>query len=234
MSRILVTGATGFLGSAIVEQLQAAGLPVARPAGERSLRTATIIGRLIFGMPKFPRRCSSGVSGIIHCAGLAHQFDASEKRESSSFQNLNCEATANLARQAAAHGVKRFVFVSSVSVYGSAGKRGPRNEEAMPIPRDLCPEQTQAEIRLLQIASETGLQVLILRMTTLYRRRRPRQRGPFDGCHSAGAVSDDRPRTESKEFAAPRRCGPRLRACRVDPTNRPAGIWNVPPANLAR
>jgi nucleoside-diphosphate-sugar epimerase len=227
MSRILVTGATGFLGSAVVRQLQQAGCAV-RATGRQAkhhssldywpadLRESTTLPEML-----------EGVSCIIHCAGLAHQFDSSPKQDWR-FQGINCEATERLARVAAAKGVKRFVFVSSVSVYGPAGNSGLRNEDAVPIPSGpYAKSKRLAEIGLLRIASETDLQVLILRMATLYGEGDPGNLGRLMKSIQRGRFLMIGPGENKKSLIhrddAARAC---VRAALI-PTDRPVGIWNV-------
>ncbi len=168
MSRILVTGATGFLGSAVVCQLENEGGQVrttGRQAG--SHRFGDFWPADLRHSHRLPEMLD-GVSTVIHTAGLAHQFKTQPHQESRFF-SINCEATERLARAAASSGVKRFVYVSSVSVYGSAKDGVLRNEETVPAPvGPYAQSKRQAEIRLLQIAAETGLQVVILRLGTLY------------------------------------------------------------------
>ncbi len=168
MSRILVTGASGFLGQAVARELQAAGVTV-RCTGRREPREQ---------LPDYRRadlrhsreipEMLQGVTGIVHCAGLAHQFRQGEQH-ALPFQSINCEAAERLAHIAAAQGVERFLLVSSVSVYGPAKTRGLRDENSVANPvTAYAISKRDAEIRLLRIAAQTGMQVMILRMATLY------------------------------------------------------------------
>lgn len=227
MSRILVTGASGFLGAAVAEQLQRENIPVRRTgrSGEHDsltdywpadLRYSTALPEML-----------SGVTGIVHCAGLAHQFGP-HKPHDSRYYGINCEATEQLARTAAAQGVQRFVFVSSVSVYGPSQETAPRNEEAVPHPVGAyAKSKREAEIRLLRIAAETGLQVFILRMGTLYGEGDPGNVGRLMNTIRQGRFLMIGPGTNRKSLLhrddAAQAC---VRAV-LHPTNRPAGIWNI-------
>ena len=168
MSRILVTGVTGFLGSAIVKQLQEKRRPVRTTARQPVFdRTGDHWPADLTTTECLPEMLE-GVSCVIHCAGLAHQFDPRPEMESQ-FHRVNCEATLRLARAAADQKVKRFVFVSSVSVYGPARDSRLRNEDTPADPVGAYAEsKRQAEAGLLQLSAKTGMEILILRMATLY------------------------------------------------------------------
>lgn len=227
MSRILVTGASGFLGRAVAEQLEQENIAVRRTGRSgghnphidywpADLRHSAALPEML-----------GGVSGIVHCAGLAHQFGP-RKPHDSRFYEINCEATEQLARIAAAVGVRRFVFVSSVSVYGPTRETHPRNENALSHPVGAyAKSKREAEIRLLRIAAETGLQVLILRMGTLYGEGDPGNVGRLMNALRRGRFMMIGPGTNRKSLLhrddAARAC---VRAV-LHPTNRPAGIWNI-------
>ncbi len=227
MSRILVTGASGFLGARVVAELQAAGATVRTTGRQEQQKHLPDYWPADLRHSRELPEMLTGVTGIVHCAGLAHQFRQHNQR-ASQFQSINCEATERLALTAAVRGVERFVFVSSVSVYAPTVERGLRNENAVPNP--LTPyaiSKRDAEIRLLRIAAETGMRVTILRMATLYgegdpgnvgrlmnaiRRRRFVMIGPGENKKSLLHVGD-----------AARGCARAV----LQTSDRPAGIWNV-------
>jgi nucleoside-diphosphate-sugar epimerase len=164
--RVLITGATGFLGRGVVRETLIAGLP---------MRTT---GRAENPDPEPPHyhRCDladgppldllAGVGTVIHCAGLAHQFDR-QPDDAERFHRGNVEATERLARAAVAAGVRRFVHVSSVSVYGPG--HGCRDESAATCPQGHYAEsKLTAERRLIEIFGESGTELVVLRLGTLY------------------------------------------------------------------
>lgn len=113
----LVTGASGFLGAEVARQLAAAGWTV-RSTG----RTASPFHPVTNYIPcnleltdTLPQLLS-GVEVVVHCAGLAHQFEFPPAPER--FQQINADLVKRLAVAALHAGVKRFVQISSVSVYG--------------------------------------------------------------------------------------------------------------------
>jgi nucleoside-diphosphate-sugar epimerase len=168
-----------------------------------------------------------GVSCIVHTAGLAHQFKTRAGQESR-FQSINCEATERLARAAANQGVKRFLFVSSVSVYGPAMDGELRNEDAIAAPvGPYAQSKHQAEQRLLQIAAETGLQVMILRMGTLYGEGDPGNVGRLMEAIRRGRFVMIGPGQNRKSLLHRDDAASACVKAVLHPIERPAGIWNV-------
>lgn len=115
--RVLVTGATGLLGQALARSLLAEGVAVRvllrhSAAEARGLGLEVALGDL--RQPETLAPALEGIDCVYHCAGLMHPPPGEEQ----DLARVNAEGTAALARQAAAAGVRRFVFVSSVSVYG--------------------------------------------------------------------------------------------------------------------
>lgn len=165
---VLITGATGFVGSAIVIQCQAAGLTI-RTTGRRALPAidlpdyrradlldATCIAPLL-----------EGVDSVVHSAGLAHQF---KKRngEVSRFTEVNAEGTKNIVQAAVAAGVRHFVLISSVSVYGphtiaECDEGSPCNPEGI-----YAQSKYLAEQQSIEIAERAGMPLTILRLATVY------------------------------------------------------------------
>jgi nucleoside-diphosphate-sugar epimerase len=86
------------------------------------------------------------------------------------FRRVNTDGTLNLARQAAAAGVRRFVFLSTIKVNGEATHYGcPFTPSDLPAPQDPYGiSKHEAEVGLRAIAHETGMEVVIIRPTLVY------------------------------------------------------------------
>ena len=111
-----------------------------------------------------------GVDMVIHLAARAHVMHDTETDPLTAFRVVNLQGTLNLARQAAASGVKRFVFISSVKVNGESTEPGHAFSEAdAPNPQDAYGQSKhEAEQGLRQIAYDTGMEVVIIRPPLVY------------------------------------------------------------------
>jgi len=107
---------------------------------------------------------------VVHLAARVHVMSDKISDSAVEFYRVNVEATANLARQAAAAGVNRFVYASSIKVNGESTDLGsPFNADDIPAPEDpYGVSKYEAERLLRQIAAETGMGVVIIRPPLVY------------------------------------------------------------------
>jgi nucleoside-diphosphate-sugar epimerase len=166
VNAVLVTGATGFLGSAVVEELVRRGVRVrttgrreAPPGGLPDYRKADLRN------PGEVARLMDGVDSVIHAAGLAHRHGGDGE-----FEEHNALATEHLTRAAAS--AKAFVLVSSVAVYGTSG-RGARSEDQPCAPSNAYGRSKREAERRALAAAAPDQRVTILRMATIYGERDP-------------------------------------------------------------
>lgn len=165
--RLLVTGASGFLGTAIVAKAVEAG-HVVRGLSRRKPSTASIEWSVAdICEPSQLAPAMRGVDCVIHTAGAAHIFWPTPS-DAARMHAINAEGARNVARAAAEAGVRRMVAVSSIKVYGSAHS-GPRDEQVACHP-DSAYGRTkhQGELWSLEEGERTGMEVVALRMTALY------------------------------------------------------------------
>jgi nucleoside-diphosphate-sugar epimerase len=141
---ILVTGANGFVGRALVPRLAQDGpvriairrcsLPSVPPAVEAA--KAELVALDDSPSPADWSRAVAGVTTVIHLAARVHVMQESEADPLAAFRRVNVEATRSLAEAAAQAGVRRFVFVSSIKVNGEATGAVPFRAEDPPQPQD--------------------------------------------------------------------------------------------------
>lgn len=169
---ILVTGASGFVGSAASLELS---------LRDYSVRVLTRTHRgwppsiTSFNSPfihdiKYSHPAFKGVDCVLHLAGRAHVMRERHSTSTREFMDVNCFATLAFARQAALAGVQRFIFVSSIKVNGEySSPSSPFTPESLPDPSDpYAISKYQAELGLFEIASETGMEVVIVRPPLIY------------------------------------------------------------------
>jgi nucleoside-diphosphate-sugar epimerase len=159
MPGVLVTGASGFVGRHLVRELERAGWRVAS-CGRRELGPHTAW-----------RDALEGNQAVVHLAAIAHErATACERaRDYETLRRVNVHGTERLAREAAAAGVRHFVFASSIGVCGDETHGLPFTEASAPAPRSLyAKSKLDAEQALAAVSASTGLAVTMLRPTLIY------------------------------------------------------------------
>lgn len=168
-SRILVTGASGFVGSAVVARLKEEDRRVISAFRGR-VSSEDIVTSPDLSPSANWRPLLGDVAVVVHTAARVHIMNDSASDPLAIFREVNVEGTLALARQAAEAGVRRFVFLSSVKVNGEITLSGkPFSEADTPSPVDAYGiSKAEAEAGLRQIAQETGMEVVIIRPPLVY------------------------------------------------------------------
>lgn len=175
---ILLTGATGFVGRAVLSAILDIGrfkpaVLVRSRASEAMLTGATIVQAHINGAFEWPASLDQ-VDCVIHCAGRAHVLSESALDPLAEFRKVNLAGTMALARGASAAGVKRFIFLSSIGVNGSATYSDAFVEESSPAPvADYALSKLEAEQALLALQAETSMEIVIIRPPLVYAANAP-------------------------------------------------------------
>ncbi len=169
--RVLVTGATGFVGQTLCAALTQSGY-VVRAAVRRDVEVLigasekTIIGDI--GVASAWPEALTGVQAVVHLAARTHILHAHQS-ESGLYADINAHATRRLASAAAQAGVRRFVFLSSVKVNGESSGKSAFTASDTPRPQDPYGESKWlGEWLLDEVASQTGMEAVVVRSPLVY------------------------------------------------------------------
>jgi nucleoside-diphosphate-sugar epimerase len=167
LNRVLVTGASGFIGKVLCDTLSRRGISVV-PA----VRFRTTEEQFETGDLKESIDWSSALFGcdvVIHLAARVHVMNYRSGDSLRQYRQINVDATVDLARQAVAAGVRRFVYVSSIKVNGEQTDLTPFLSTDVPAPKDdYGISKLMAEQALSSIASLTDLECVIVRPPLVY------------------------------------------------------------------
>lgn len=170
MKKILITGASGFVGQAFLKRVldEKQYLPVVavrqkiehNPAIEQilidDLTTADWSDTL------------TDIAIVVHIAGRAHVLKEMAEDPMQAFRAVNVEATVALAKRALAAGVKRFIFISSIGVNGQSTTK-PFTELDIPHPQtDYARSKYEAEQALQTLTADTTMELVIIRPPLVY------------------------------------------------------------------
>lgn len=169
---VLLTGASGFVGTGVLGALRERGVavrPVVRSASSAAhMEDTVVVPRLDVATDW--TAALHGVTAVIHCAARAHIMRDEALDPLAEYRRVNVDGTLALARQAAAAGVRRFVFISSIKVNGeSTQTERPYRADDAPSPEDAYGiSKAEAEAGLQAIAQETGMELVIIRPVLVY------------------------------------------------------------------
>ena len=174
--RILLTGATGFIGKALIVELIQQNFNISIAVRQKTNLFPDKVKQFIVGNfennPDFSASLSE-VDCVIHIAGKAHVIDKVKASALDEFRKINTELTLNLAKQAVVAGVERFIFLSSIGVNGNQNNHS-FLENDTPNPQEpYAISKYEAEQGLLKLAKNSSLEVVIIRPPLVYGNNAP-------------------------------------------------------------
>ncbi|WP_368873147.1 UDP-glucose 4-epimerase family protein [Shewanella algae] len=164
---VLLTGATGFIGSHLLSALgEKTSVLSRKPVPFHKGRNFSYD----LCQPYFDEKIFEGIKVVIHCAARVHVMKDVAADPLSEFRNVNTLATLNLAKAAANSGVKRFIFISSIKVNGESTKVGlPFSETDPHSPKDFyAVSKSEAEVQLMELGIKSGMEIVIIRPGLVY------------------------------------------------------------------
>lgn len=169
--RVLVSGANGFLGRILCDSAAAQGLAV-RGTTRAAMNIGPEIENVMVGDIHEETdwgQTLANCQAVVHLAARAHVLQETEDNPRAAFRKVNTEGTLNLARQAVAAGVRRFIYISSIGVNGAETFASPFSAQDQAHPHSAYAESKyEAEMGLRVLAAQTGMEVVIIRPPLVY------------------------------------------------------------------
>lgn len=165
--QITITGASGFVGQALIAKLTKHEVTAIVRNHAPNLNVKKCFRTEISEFSDHSEALSN-CDVVIHCAARVHVMNEQSTDPLEAYRQINTNAVLSIARQAAAQGVKRFIFISSIKVNGEyTGASRPFTAFDTPAPADPY-AQSKAEAGLRQIALSTGMELVIIRPPLVY------------------------------------------------------------------
>lgn len=167
--QITITGASGFVGQALIAKLTKHEVTAIVRNHAPNLNVKKCFRTEISEFSDHSEALSN-CDVVIHCAARVHVMNEQSTDPLEAYRQINTNAVLSIARQAAAQGVKRFIFISSIKVNGEyTGASRPFTAFDTPAPADpYAKSKAEAEAGLQQIALSTGMELVIIRPPLVY------------------------------------------------------------------
>jgi len=170
--RLLITGATGFVGSALTKRVSSLYDTITLARIKSNILPENI--QQVVSNNIFEADFPNDVEIIIHLAGRAHILNEQTTDPLAEFRKVNVEGTLQLARQALDKKVKRFIFMSSIGVNGSVTLQQPFTEDALPQPHaNYAVSKLEAEQELKKLFAGSDTELVVIRPPLVYAAHAP-------------------------------------------------------------
>ena len=171
MRRILVTGASGFIGQHLVQYLINHNFEVTVVIRKENNFFPSNVTQFIIKDIGFDSNWAVALKNIecvIHLAGRAHVLNDKNSDPLTEFRRVNTAGTINLAHQAIKQGIKRFIFISSIGVNGNINNK-PFTVNDIPNPIEpYAVSKYEAELELQKLTNDSKMKTVIIRPPLVY------------------------------------------------------------------
>ncbi len=173
MSRVLITGAGGFVGRAVCQSLRSAGYTLSgttrNETKKRGPENIPMYRVSELGKDTDWSQCVVGADAIVHLAARVHVTKEKSSSPFEAYKTANRDSSVSLAEAAVKAGVKRIVFISTVKVNGEVTTNSPFIETDPPSPvGPYAVSKWEAEKSLQEVAKKHNLELVILRVPLVY------------------------------------------------------------------
>ena len=170
--KILITGATGFVGRALVSRLGVEGRAVraaVRTSGVDLAPGVEAVAVGEIGAATEWRAAVSGIDAVVHLAARVHVTGEEARTGEGLFREVNVDGAAGLARAARAAGVRRLVLTSSTTVYGDRSTGAPFGESSPPAPKTpYARSKLEGERAVAEVLAGSNTDLVVLRPPLVY------------------------------------------------------------------
>jgi len=170
MSKVLVTGASGFIGRTLLISLLEQEYDVIALLRKKNDSLPSGVEQVVYDFDNMTESPSifRNVDCLIHLAGMAHIEGSSDELNLDRFKEVNTELTLSLARDAAKFGIKRFLFLSSVGVHGTQSNKPFVETDILNPKGEYAISKYMAEKGLFEISKSSKLKIVIIRPPLVY------------------------------------------------------------------
>ena len=171
VGKTLITGASGFVGQAVLRCLYTQQGCRVNTLSREAFDTAYPVEQFMTDFTQGNSQLEAalkGVDTVIHLAARAHLLNDTAEDPLANFRAVNVHGTVNLATKAASAGVRRFIFISSIGVYGNTSESAFTETSSFHPHSDYALSKLEAEQQLKELSQQLGFELVIIRPVLVY------------------------------------------------------------------